>query len=183
MIHEFTAARGPCRGGALQRGCVLPGRRHRHGHPHRPRTGEERTSAALGASLEASGQPIPPTGLAVSGAGVLVDTRPAPDNIHMLDPVTLEEVGTLDDDGRSGRHGDRQATARCGSCGSEPTRSFTSRPRHCDRRALTAARQSTRRHPPTDEAQSEEDGGDDHEAGRACRGRRSGCGTSSRRAT
>ena len=58
-------------------------------------TGEELTSAALGPSLEASSQPIPPTGLAVSGAGVLVDTAGEPDSIHVLDPVTLEEVGTL----------------------------------------------------------------------------------------
>ena len=58
-------------------------------------TGVELTSAALGPSLEASGQPIPPTGLAVSGAGVLVDTAGEPDSIHVLDPVTLEEVGTL----------------------------------------------------------------------------------------
>jgi len=58
-------------------------------------TGEELTSAALGPSLEASSQPIPPTGLAVSGAGVLVDTSSEPDSIRVLDPVTLEEVGTL----------------------------------------------------------------------------------------
>ena len=58
-------------------------------------TGEELTSAALGPSLEASSQAIPSTGLAVSGAGVLVDTADEPDSIHVLDPVTLDEVGTL----------------------------------------------------------------------------------------
>jgi hypothetical protein len=31
----------------------------------------------------------------VSGAGVLVDTAGEPDSVHVLDPVTLEEVGTL----------------------------------------------------------------------------------------
>jgi outer membrane protein assembly factor BamB len=58
-------------------------------------TGEQRTSAALGAPLERSGEPTLPTGLAVSGAGVLVDTKTTPNNLHVLDPVTLEEIGTL----------------------------------------------------------------------------------------
>jgi hypothetical protein len=58
-------------------------------------TGQEVTSAALGAPLERPGTPTLPTGLAVSGAGILVDTTTTPDSLHILDPVTLEEVGTL----------------------------------------------------------------------------------------
>ena len=40
-------------------------------------------------------QPTLPTGLVVSAAGVLVDTANEPDSIHVLDPVTLAELGTL----------------------------------------------------------------------------------------
>jgi streptogramin lyase len=57
-------------------------------------TGEQLTSAALGGPLDPSSQPILPTGLVVSGAGVLVDTTDS-ESIHILDPITLEEVGTL----------------------------------------------------------------------------------------
>ena len=58
-------------------------------------TGDELTSVALGPPQERSGQPTLPTGLAVSDAGVLVDTTTAPDSLHILDPNTLEEIGTL----------------------------------------------------------------------------------------
>ncbi len=58
-------------------------------------TGDELTSVALGASVERSSQPTMPTGLVVSGAGVLVDVDTAPDSLHVLDPITLVEVGTL----------------------------------------------------------------------------------------
>jgi outer membrane protein assembly factor BamB len=58
-------------------------------------TGEELTSEALGAPVERSGTPTLPTGLAVSGAGVLVDTDASPDNVRILDPRTLAEIGTL----------------------------------------------------------------------------------------
>ena len=40
-------------------------------------------------------QPTLPTGLVVSAAGVLADTAGEPDSIHVLDPLTLAEVGTL----------------------------------------------------------------------------------------
>ena len=58
-------------------------------------TGQEATSVALGPPQERSGTPTLPTGLAVSGAGVLVDTTTTPDSLHILDPITLEETGTL----------------------------------------------------------------------------------------
>jgi outer membrane protein assembly factor BamB len=58
-------------------------------------TGEQLASAAREGPLDPSSQPVLPTGLAVSAAGVLVDSTTEPDSIHVLDPVTLEEVGTL----------------------------------------------------------------------------------------
>lgn len=58
-------------------------------------TGEERTSQPLGASIDVGGQPVRPTGLVASSAGVLVDTDTEPDSLHVLDPSTLLETGTL----------------------------------------------------------------------------------------
>lgn len=58
-------------------------------------TGAERTSQPLGASYDPSGQPVLPTGLVVSAAGVLVDTATEPESLHILDPETLNETGTL----------------------------------------------------------------------------------------
>ena len=60
-----------------------------------PTTGNESTSVALGPPQERSGTPTLPTGLTVSGAGVLVDTTSAPDSMRILDPITLEDIGTL----------------------------------------------------------------------------------------
>jgi sugar lactone lactonase YvrE len=57
-------------------------------------SGEQRTSVPLGPSVQLIGQPVLPTGLVVSAAGVLVDTD-APDSLHVLDPTTLAEQGTL----------------------------------------------------------------------------------------
>lgn len=58
-------------------------------------TGEQRTSLPLGASVKRDHEPTLPTGLVVSGAGVLVDTANEPDSLHVLDPVTLAELGAL----------------------------------------------------------------------------------------
>jgi outer membrane protein assembly factor BamB len=58
-------------------------------------TGGTSTSVALGPPQERSGTPTLPTGLVVSSAGVLVDTTTTPNGLHILDPNTLEEIGTL----------------------------------------------------------------------------------------
>jgi len=58
-------------------------------------TGDERTSQPLGGSLHFAGQPVLPTGLLVTPAGVLVDTATQPESMHILDPTTLAETGTL----------------------------------------------------------------------------------------
>lgn len=58
-------------------------------------TSSESISVALGPPQEREGTPTLPTGLTVSGAGVLVDTTSTPESLHILDPVTLQEIGTL----------------------------------------------------------------------------------------
>jgi outer membrane protein assembly factor BamB len=58
-------------------------------------TGATVTSESLGESLNRLSQPTLPTGLAVSDAGVLVDTANEPNSLHVLDAVTLEVLGTL----------------------------------------------------------------------------------------
>jgi len=58
-------------------------------------TGDELSSIALGPPQERSGTPTLPTGLVVSEAGILVDTTTVPDSLHVLDPRTLDEIGTL----------------------------------------------------------------------------------------
>jgi outer membrane protein assembly factor BamB len=58
-------------------------------------TGDQRTSQHLGASAAHVGQPVLPTAPVVTSAGVLVHTDTAPDSLHVLDPTTLEETGTL----------------------------------------------------------------------------------------
>ena len=58
-------------------------------------SGSESNSVALGPPQERPGTPTLPTGLSVSGAGVLVDTTSTPESLHILDPVTLQEIGRL----------------------------------------------------------------------------------------
>jgi streptogramin lyase len=60
-------------------------------------SGDEVTSAPLGASPAAVTEvPTLPTGLVVGAAGVLVATDSGSRSLHVLDPVTLEERGTLE---------------------------------------------------------------------------------------
>jgi hypothetical protein len=58
-------------------------------------SGAQTTSVAVGASVERDHDPTLPTGLVVAASGVLVDTANEPDSLHVLDPVTLADLGTL----------------------------------------------------------------------------------------
>jgi len=58
-------------------------------------TGEQTTSAALGASVKRDHDPTLPTGLVVTASGVLADTAGTPQSLHVLDPITLVDLGTL----------------------------------------------------------------------------------------
>ena len=58
-------------------------------------SGAQTTSVAVGPSVERDHDPTLPTGLVVAASGVLVDTANEPDSLHVLDPVTLADLGTL----------------------------------------------------------------------------------------
>jgi streptogramin lyase len=58
-------------------------------------SGAQTTSVALGPSVVRDHDPTLPTGLVVTASGVLVDTANEPDSLHVLDPVTLADLGTL----------------------------------------------------------------------------------------
>ena len=58
-------------------------------------TGEQIASIPLGASVKRDHDPTLPTGLVVTASGVLVDTANTPESMHVLDPVTLADLGTL----------------------------------------------------------------------------------------
>jgi outer membrane protein assembly factor BamB len=58
-------------------------------------SGDEHSSAPLGASLDMAGQPVLPTGPVATADGVLVATAAEPDSVLVLDPTTLRQTGTL----------------------------------------------------------------------------------------
>jgi DNA-binding beta-propeller fold protein YncE len=58
--------------------------------------GAVRTSQPLGPSADIVGQAAVPTGLVVSSAGVLAYTDAEPASLHILDPETLVETGSLE---------------------------------------------------------------------------------------
>jgi DNA-binding beta-propeller fold protein YncE len=59
-------------------------------------TGDELTSEPIGAAYQPiGGRPTLPTGLTVSGAGVLVDVDSDGDSLHVLDLETLDDLGTI----------------------------------------------------------------------------------------
>ena len=90
-------------------------------------TGATITSESLGESLNRLSQPTLPTGLAVSDAGVLVDTADEPDSLHVLDAVTLRGAGHAGDHRRPGRDGHRAGrvgvAGAVGGAGCRPDRS------------------------------------------------------------
>jgi hypothetical protein len=58
-------------------------------------TGEQTTSVPLGPAVKRDHDPTLPTGLVVTASGVLADTANQPDSLHVLDPITLADLGTL----------------------------------------------------------------------------------------
>jgi DNA-binding beta-propeller fold protein YncE len=59
-------------------------------------TGTETRSEPLGPSVVRNQEPTLPTGLVVTEDGLLADTADEPNSLHVLDPVTLVEIETLE---------------------------------------------------------------------------------------